>query len=110
MTTRSPGFAITGGCGFHVTFANGWTVSVQFGGGNHCDNYDMEIGSERRRNIESSNAEVAAWSASGTMIDWPDGDTVTPRKTPAEVLAILTLAAHAAPDATQLYPKAEGVA
>jgi len=29
--------------GFHITFDNNVTVSVQMGGGNYCDNYDWTI-------------------------------------------------------------------
>ena len=36
-------FEVTTGKGFHVTFENGWTVSVQFGPGNFCDNYHMRV-------------------------------------------------------------------
>jgi hypothetical protein len=31
-------FKITLGKGIHMTFANGWTVSIQWGIGNYCDN------------------------------------------------------------------------
>ena len=34
-------FKITEGKGFHMTFANGWTVSVQWGSGNYCPNYSV---------------------------------------------------------------------
>lgn len=55
-------FRITWHKGFHVEFPNGVTVSVQFGGGNYCDNYDMDIGNEKKINmLESSDAEVAAF-------------------------------------------------
>jgi hypothetical protein len=30
---------ITAGKGFQITFANGYTVSVQWGPGNYCDNH-----------------------------------------------------------------------
>lgn len=29
--------------GFHITFKNGWTVSVQFGWGSYCENYNNDI-------------------------------------------------------------------
>jgi len=37
-------FNITNGKGFTMTFANGWTVSVQFGGLNYCQHYDYPSG------------------------------------------------------------------
>jgi hypothetical protein len=56
--------------GFHITFPNGWTVSVQFGAGNYCENYDMtfdkSIPLEERYNpskdVESNDAEVWCWN------------------------------------------------
>lgn len=66
-------FAITRAKGFHMTFANGWTVSVQFGYENYCDNRD--IGSVLLPTCQSKNAEIAAWSKDG---EWHDfgSDTV----------------------------------
>ena len=88
-------FRITGGKGFHVTFENGYTVSVQFGGGNYCDNYDMAIGTERNRSKESSTAECAVWAENGSLIEMPEwsGDTVGGYMTPAQVLTLLNWAA-----------------
>lgn len=90
MRNQTSGFYITGKKGFHITFANGWTVSVQFGPGNYCQHYDRQIGfDEERCGKEGSyDAEVAAWPASGGLIEM-DGDTVKGRVRPAEVLAIL---------------------
>ena len=34
-------FSISGNRGFQITFENGYTVSVQFGKGNYCENYDI---------------------------------------------------------------------
>ncbi len=89
------GFRITGKKGFHITFENGWTVSVQFGPGNYCDNYDMSIrdDDELAGKQGSSTAEVAAWGPDGKMIDRDWGDTVGNRQTPAQVLDLLTYAA-----------------
>lgn len=85
------GFKITGGRGFHITFPNLWTVSVQFGGGNYCENYNDPIGKESWVNsgeAGSVDAEVAAWGEDGEMISFGD-DTVKGRQSPAEVLALL---------------------
>lgn len=92
---KQPGFRITGKKGFHVTFANGWTVSVQFGPGNYCDNYDLNIfdDAELAGNRGSTTAETAVWGPDGEMIDRGNGDTVQPRQTPAQVLDLLTWAA-----------------
>lgn len=63
-------FRITESKGFHMQFANGWTVSVQFGPGNYGDNYNnsiLEFIENRRstdpKNIESTTAELWCWHA-----------------------------------------------
>jgi hypothetical protein len=65
------------GNGFQITYANGWTVSVQWSEGNYC----------KARNVEgwrpSSDAEVSAWKDRGPM-ETPKG-----WQTPAEVLAYM---------------------
>jgi len=43
--------------GFHITFANGWTASVQFGRGNYCHNRNIAVGEVP----PCPNAEVWAW-------------------------------------------------
>lgn len=102
-----PGFRITGGKGFHVTFKNGYTVSVQFGPGNYCDNYDRRIGHEEEASASdgSSTAECAVWGRDGNMIEYGDwGDTVSNRSRPADVLELLNWAASQ-PDSA---PKTKG--
>lgn len=60
-------FAITSCKGFHITFKNGITLSTQFGSGNYCSNFDMELfnippGLERLESkLECGNAEIAIW-------------------------------------------------
>jgi len=105
------GFRITGAKGFHITFENGFTVSVQFGRGNYADNYNLseeqlaELG-----DVHSSTAEVAAWSSSAGDRDWLNlGDhEVLAQQSPAEVLAILNkIAALPAGDRPNLMTLAE---
>jgi hypothetical protein len=65
-------FDITNRKGFHMTFANGWTISVQWGEGNYCDNYSANI----NRNEDapaSKTAEVAAWNGE----EWHEFDNST---------------------------------
>jgi hypothetical protein len=81
-------FNITNGSGFHIAFANGYTVSVQFGYGNYCDNRYGNDGDK------SANAEVAAWKTDGG--DWVrlgEIDDVTGYQTPDQVLAIMAMIA-----------------
>ena len=59
-------FKITSGNGFHMTFKNGNTISVQFGAGNYCDNYHNDIIESMNKNsCESKTAEVATWDRAG---------------------------------------------
>lgn len=86
----NPGFRITQGKGFHVTFANGWTMSVQFGPGNYCDHYDRDFEDRAACGAEGSRtAEVAVWGPDGPMVELDGGDTVQARVTPDEVLALM---------------------
>ena len=87
MTPKNPGFAICDRKGFHVTFENGWTISVQFGRGNYCDNYNHD-GAYGDAVPPSGTAEVAAWPSGGGMIKL-DGDAVGANYTPAQVLALM---------------------
>lgn len=81
-------FAITAGRGFQMTFANGWTVSVQWGSINYCDkrsftgpdHIDHEVGSR----YECANAEIAAWKGK-RWHKFADGQDVSGYRTPEEV-------------------------
>jgi hypothetical protein len=101
-TKQTPvGFRITGGKGFHITFPNRWTVSVQFGWGNYCEHHDCEaypekclLGEKPQCGANGSvNAEVAAWGPGGELINMGD-DTVRGWQTPAAILALLNAAAN----------------
>ena len=46
--------------GFHMTFENGLTVSVQWGAGNYCDNhFPADNDFSFSKDAKSSNAEIA---------------------------------------------------
>lgn len=78
-------FTITQGKGFHLTFANGWTVSVQWGAGNYCDNYGSRDYAAPAPS--SRTAEVAAWDADGTWLSFGSAyHTVEGYKTTDEVV------------------------
>lgn len=91
-------FKITRQKGFAVTFENGFTVSVQFGPGNYCENQDYgafspEADSEAGAR-GSKNAETAVIDPDGNFIQLPgDHDTVQGWQTPAQVLETLIYAA-----------------
>lgn len=98
------GFRITEGKGFQITFKNGYTVSVQFGPGNYSDNYaEHQFGGFSSENQArcgrqgSTSAECAVWGPDGEMIPHFDGQTVSNRSTPSDVLELLNWAsAHEA--------------
>jgi len=68
MDMQEPGFQITEAKGIHVSYPNGWTISVQWGYGNYCENKYSE---ECRRSgkplqmeqlsLACKNAEIAIW-------------------------------------------------
>ena len=56
--------------GFHMTFENGLTVSVQWGAGNYCDNHFPEDRDFTfSKDAESDTAEVAVIDPRGKFID-----------------------------------------
>lgn len=72
-------FKITRGTGFQMTFENGWTISVQFGYANYCDNNRHPDGFDFGKNldiVQSSDAEIAIWNSEGSWHTFEDGDTV----------------------------------
>jgi hypothetical protein len=108
MSTNGSYFRITDGKGFNVQFANGWSISVQFGWGNYCDNYSyMEDNDFRVRNRMcgqkgSSNAECAVFAPDGDMVKLPDfmfadpesADIVSSRSDSALVLRLMNWVAE----------------
>lgn len=72
-------FKTTQNKGFQITFTNGNTVSVQFGGGNYCENRYANPD-----NGECENAEVLAWNKDGEYITEAIG-----WQTPEEVAAFI---------------------
>jgi hypothetical protein len=96
-TVARRAFGITECKGFHITFANGWTVSVQFGPGNYGDNYDFwRCHDYRKAKIESgergsSKAEV--WCFRDAFREtWPENPLGY--QTPEQVAAIIACAAN----------------
>ncbi len=86
-------FEITANQGFHITFANGWTVSVQFGRGNYCKNHRLTtpFGADVP---PCPNAEIAAWDRVGHWYQFSDeyeGSQVSGHVKPDEVLAFMNI-------------------
>tara|TARA_R100000700_G_C3106665_1_gene101400 strand:+ start:186 stop:536 length:351 start_codon:yes stop_codon:yes gene_type:complete len=89
-------FSNSRGSGFHLTFDNNWTVSVQFNGGHYCDNYDKMWNFAREQvakgdSISSSTAEIAVWSnrISDSGLTWLENDTVRGYCTTNEVAQVI---------------------
>ena len=65
-------FKITGGKGFHITFSNNITLSVQFGPCSYSDHYDDDmmdwINRDHKKSIESNEVDVAIFKKDGTWI------------------------------------------
>ena len=91
-------FKIIRGQGFHITFSNGYTVSVQFGPMSYCDHYFQkdvnEFSSEECGKLGSTTAECAV-IMDDDLIETPffEGDTVKGWMSPEEVLELLNWAA-----------------
>ena len=101
MKNTPRGFRITDCKGFHITFKSGVTVSIQFGGGNYCQNHDklnlISHAGEVEDGIRSLDAEVAIWNNDGVWITKEfrdDGDDVIGYQTPEEILEILNWASQ----------------
>lgn len=102
-------FKITDGKGFHITFANGWTASVQWGLGSYSSNGRMpeRMGvrdfTEQQRiagKRGSTTAEIAFWHGDGSLRSFPDwGDEVKGYVSADEVATFLATVAALAPDA-----------
>lgn len=76
---KLPTMGINGNKGIHFKFPNGYTLSVQIGPGNYCDNRDADIIGFMRSQSNlpaSSNAEIAIWGNDGEMLPISDCDTV----------------------------------
>ena len=75
--------------GFHITFANGWTASVQWGAANYSSNYSLPLSDRGSPVPASSTAEVARWKGDDPLEDLDIGDTVKGYLTADEVLYCL---------------------
>ena len=95
MATDKPkGFTITEGKGYQMTFANGWTVSVQWGPGNYCGNR-RKAGPGGGGFYDCPTAEVAVWDGGGRWVRHPSymkGDDVAGDLTPDEAASIINWA------------------
>jgi hypothetical protein len=83
-------FIITASKGFHMTFTNGWKVSVQWGPGNYGDNHSsMDWKGPKNTDCQSKTAEVAVFNPEGRWM-LIDGQQVTGWQTPDQVAKIIS--------------------
>ena len=74
-TSNANKLAITQGKGFGLSFDNGYTLSVQIGTMNYCDNY-IGMGyptQDESEQVVSTTCEMAIIDKNGDLIVWPDG-------------------------------------
>ena len=83
-------FSISDNKGFQISFNNGYTVSVQFGGGNYCSNRDLPMKDYGKAVPDSDTAETALMTKDG-FVEY-QGDDVQGHMTPKCVLELLNYA------------------
>lgn len=80
----------TGDRGFHMTFENGWTISVQFGTYNYCSARNQSIEDDRKWLDElCPDAEVAIFDPTGAFVNFKSGDSVRGWSNPDDVALIM---------------------
>ena len=77
-------FRTTNGKGFQITFENGVTISVQWGPGNYCDNYNENFKPREQPVVRSRTAEIAIWDRGHRWHNFGD-DQVEGNLTPDQV-------------------------
>jgi hypothetical protein len=83
-------FSITDNKGFQISFNNGYSVSVQFGGGNYCSNRDLPMKDWGKAVPDSDTAETALMTKDG-FVEY-QGDDVQGHMSPKDVLELLNYA------------------
>ena len=85
--------AITRGTGFQMTFANGWTVSVQFGPGNYCDKRDLRTQPPADPHTATT-AEVAVLDPKGRFHKIGENDDVLGWQSADDVARIIVMVSN----------------
>jgi len=81
--------------GFQITFPNEWTVSIQWGPFNYCENKSFDDAynePSKRLTWNCPDAEIAAWDGAGKWYEF-ENDTVQGHVTPAEALEFMNMIA-----------------
>ena len=86
-------FRVTSSNGFHLTFANGYTVSVQWNPHSYCGNRNLQTPPDSTFSYpgaECTTAEVAAWhNPNGEWVKLGEDDDVVGWQTVDQVAAII---------------------
>ena len=88
------GFTITENKGFRLYFANGWSISVQWGKGNYCERRSHAPGAwkmDTDEYVTSADAEVAVFTPTGNFYRWDKNmtDDVQGHMNPGQVAALI---------------------
>ena len=85
-------FEVTGNKGVHITFPNKYSISIQWGGFNYCDNRarDVQMGQPVP---PSSTAETAIIDPSGEFVEYK-GDKVQGYQSVTDVLETMNYVAN----------------
>lgn len=84
-------FGITDNKGFKISFTNGYSVSVQFGSGNHCANQDLLSSNFGETAPDSDTAETALITKDKRFIEY-QGGMVQSHMSSKDVLILLNYA------------------
>jgi hypothetical protein len=89
-------FQITGQHGFHITLANGYTISVQIGRGYYCDNHyslssliSAELADFAGPAPPTLTAEIAVIQPNGELMRQEDGDNILKYQTVSDFLSLM---------------------
>jgi hypothetical protein len=95
--------------GFTMTFANGWTISVQTGLYNYHDKRGFPFIEKPRLAKATPNAEIAVWHRDEPMVKWPTGDTVLGWVSPDTIAKVMTYISNLPDDPNAWNPGAEEI-
>ena len=84
-------FLVTANKGVHITFANGYSLSIQWGQGNYCQNRNIDV-PYRSEVPASATAETAIIDPNGAFIEY-NGNNVQGWQTPEQVAATMAYVA-----------------
>jgi hypothetical protein len=73
------------GNGFKIGFKNGYTLSVRFGAGNYCENFNKE----NQSFLKSKDAEIAIIDPTGKLMQLNDKDTVLANQSAEDLVETL---------------------